>query len=64
METLNKILSLGGFLNGSKTLLGVLSFGYFVLPPAYKAVVDAVLPILGMTLLPIGVAHKVVKAKN
>jgi hypothetical protein len=64
MSLLSSIVSLGGFLRGSKTILGALSLGYFVLStsaPQFVPVVDAALQILGLSLLPIGVADKVLR---
>jgi hypothetical protein len=80
-ETLNrmgnlitKILSiasnfvhLGGLLNGSKTIIGIISTAaaavqYFA--PEYSPIVLQVLTALGVPLLPIGAADKLRKARE
>ena len=64
MNVVASLVSLGGFLRGSKTILGVLSLGYFFASssvPHLMPVIDATLQVLGISLLPIGIADKVLR---
>lgn len=67
MGFLGALLNLGGFLNGSKTYLGLLSLGYYAVSlfkPEVLPTVDTVLQVVGVTLLPIGIADKVRKTNG
>jgi len=62
---LAKLINLGGFLNGSKTWLGVITTGvvaiHIFLPNVAPFVME-VLAYFGITLLPIGLLDKAMKA--
>lgn len=61
---LAKIVGLGGVLRGSKTILGVLSLGYFFVSqykPEFKPLADQIVQALGLALLPIGLADKALR---
>jgi hypothetical protein len=65
MGHLARILNLGGLFNGSKTVLGIISTAYAGLAffrPDYANVAAEILQILGISLLPVGVADKVRKS--
>lgn len=67
MGFLGKLINLGGLLNGSKTLLGVVTVGYTAVTiflPDIVPTVDTVLQVLGLSLLPIGVADKIRKSNG
>lgn len=62
-----KLLNLGGLFNGSKRVLGVVTLAYTAVQlfaPSYITLFGEVLQIAGLTLLPVGIADAVNKAKN
>lgn len=62
---LAKLINLGGFLNGSKTYLGLITLAVCAVDiflPAYSEIVHQLLVYAGITLLPIGVADKIRKS--
>lgn len=67
MELLNKLLSnmpILKSLNGNKTVIGALSLIVWIVVnkyPAMEPVLMQLLGWLGVTLLPIGLAHKAIK---
>jgi hypothetical protein len=65
LNALSKLTNLGGFLNGSKTYLGLASVVYYVLTlvkPEWVPFVNQILQLAGVSLLPIGLADKARKA--
>jgi len=63
----SKLIHLGGLFNGSKRLLGVVTLGFTAVQlfaPNYSTIVSEVLQIFGLSLLPIGVADAIRKAKD
>jgi hypothetical protein len=64
---LAKLIHLGGFLNGSKTVLGIVSVAVAVLQqyrPDLAEIVIQLLGIFGVSLLPVGIADKIRKARR
>lgn len=62
---LGTIINLGGLLDGSKTIIGIITVVYVLVSnvaPQYIPLMDEILKILGITLLPLGLADKMRKA--
>jgi len=63
---LDKLLSFGGIFKGGKTVAGAVMLLYYVISaykPEYLPLIAQIAQVLGVSLLPVGVAHKVVKAE-
>lgn len=66
LSLLDKILSFGGLFKGGKTISGAVLLLYYVIStykPEYVPLIVQIAQVLGVSLLPIGVAHKVVKSE-
>ena len=64
IDLVGKIVGLGGFLRGSKTWLGVLTVAVSAVHafvPQYAEIVNQALQVVGISLLPIGLADKVLR---
>ena len=64
MGLLVKLVGLGGFLRGSKTLIGLITVGYTAIQafaPGYVTLANEILQIAGVALLPIGLADKALR---
>lgn len=66
-KVLSVLINLGGLLNGSKTVLGIVSVAVAILQHLRPDVAEIVLQVLqwfGVSLLPIGIADKIRKASS
>ena len=63
LELISKVTSLGGFLKGSKTVIGLISSLYVLvshLYPEYAPIVGEAIALTGVSLLPLGATDRVV----